>query len=298
MSVLLASHDPAVAVAADRVVRMRDGRVAEEESRHRPPSLVVDARGWVRLPASARTATRLHPQVESGGVRLSPVGPVRQSVPSPRLELPVAEPVRPALCGVTRRLGERVVLDRYDAVLAPGRLTVVAGRSGTGKTTVLRLLAGLDLPDAGTVSIDGTAWSELDAEERAAWRRQRIGFLAQEPLPPVMLTAREVLELATALRGGPTIAAEDLLESVGLGGLGAQRVERMSQGEVQRLTLVRALAGARGLLVVDEPTSRLDEAAAERVGELLGQAVAAGNTVVCATHDPRLLAIADERLDL
>lgn len=86
-----------------------------------------------------------------------------------------------------------------------------------------------------------------------------------------------------------------VLARVGLADRASQRVERLSAGEAQRVALARALAGARGLLIVDEPTSRLDEARAAEIAELLAAAAAeGGQTVICATHDPVLTRRADE----
>jgi ABC-type lipoprotein export system ATPase subunit len=93
-----------------------------------------------------------------------------------------------------------------------------------------------------------------------------------------------------------TDRASVLLTALGLGERLDQRVHRLSAGEVQRVA--RAMAAARGLLIIDEPTSRLDEASAELVGALLGQAAQGGQTVICATHDPRLLERADASLSL
>jgi putative ABC transport system ATP-binding protein len=182
------------------------------------------------------------------------------------------------------------------------RLTVVAGRSGTGKTTLLRLIAGLDQPDAGVVLIDEQPLSGRGREQLAALRRQRIGYMSQEPVTVEFLSARENVALALELRGvDPPTAAERataLLTALGLAERVDQRVHRLSAGEVQRVALARAMAVARGLLIIDEPTSRLDEASAELVGALLGQTAQAGQTVICATHDPRLLERADASLSL
>ena len=92
--------------------------------------------------------------------------------------------------------------------------------------------------------------------------------------------------------------AERALARVGLAERAAQRVNRLSAGEVQRVALARALASARGLLIVDEPTSRLDEASAHVVAELLGTAADDGQTVICATHDPVLVRGAEHVLEL
>jgi putative ABC transport system ATP-binding protein len=182
-------------------------------------------------------------------------------------------------------------------------VNAVAGASGSGKTTLLRLVAGLDRPDSGTILLDAHDVTTDDAEVLAALRRRRIGYLAQEPTPIGFLSAEENIVLALRVRGWTEAEARartiTALARVGLTERARQRASRLSAGEAQRLALARALATARGLLIVDEPTSRLDEANATMTAELLRAAAREdGQTVLCATHDERLLALADTVLDL
>ena len=117
------------------------------------------------------------------------------------------------------------------------------------------------------------------------------------------LSAEENVALVLRVRGWDAAAAAEraaaALARVGLANRSAQRVERLSAGEAQRVALARALAGARGLLIVDEPTSRVDQEMAVEVAELLaGAAADDGQTVICATHDPAVIRRADEVLAL
>src|SRR5581483_9407609 len=199
--------------------------------------------------------------------------------------------------------GRRPVLRSFTRALTPGRLTAVIGPSGCGKTTLLRLLAALDTPEDGEVLVERESTSSWDAERRAELRRRRIGYLPQEPSPVAFLSAAENVALSLRLRGWPAAEALEraavILSWVDLTDRSLQRVERLSAGEAQRVALARALASARGLLVVDEPTSRLDEARAADVGKLLARAALEdGQTVVCATHDPQLIRSAHEIIDL
>ncbi len=333
-TVIVVSHDQATAERARRTVRIRDGRVAEEQ-RSGDRALVVDRGGWVQLPgellASVGIEDRARVELLDVGLVLTPADPTDGSAPmdgstqsrytpdgtssAPRRSGDRNEartgddwdPARIELHSITRFRGHggdrRKVLDGLSGVLAPGLMTVVTGRSGAGKTTLLRLLAALDVPDAGDVVLDDSSLGDLDAEELAALRRQRIGYLPQEPSPVPFLSAAENVALVLALRGCPaSLAAERaaaMLARVGLEERAHQRVARLSAGEVQRVALARGLACARGLLVVDEPTSRLDEANAAAVGELLAAAAAEGHhTVVCATHDPQVIRHAGEVLAL
>ncbi|MDQ6807113.1 MAG: ATP-binding cassette domain-containing protein, partial [Actinomycetota bacterium] len=198
---------------------------------------------------------------------------------------------------------QRLVIDELSHIVAAGRMTVVTGRSGSGKTTLLRLLAGLDLPDGGEVLIGEQLLGALDAEQLATLRRERVGYLPQEPSLVPFLSGHENITLALHLRGWDAAAAAargaEELTRLGLGGRARQRVSRLSAGEAQRVALARALASARGLVIVDEPTSRLDEARAAGVAQLLADAAAQdAQTVICATHDPAVIAAADEVLAL
>jgi ABC-type lipoprotein export system ATPase subunit len=332
-TVVMVTHDMAVAERAPRVVRIRDGRVVEAGNAGRA-GLVVGRGGWIRLPEEILRETGIGGLAEatavpgglllsgaSGGVRpdeaagASPTGQARGLVtPGP----PPAS-VTPALPGATvtpvalelrsvsrhrgRGRGHRAVLRSLTARVAPGALTVVTGPSGSGKTTLLELLAGLAAPDAGEVLLDGRSLGDAGPEGRARIRRERIGYLPQEPSPIAFLSAAENVTLALRLRGraeaAAGAAARAALGDVGLPpAVHAQRVQRLSAGEAQRVALARALACADGLLIVDEPTSRLDESGAAAVAQLLTCAAADGHTVVCATHDQEIVRRAQHVLEL
>ena len=136
--------------------------------------------------------------------------------------------------------------------------------------------------------------SQLDRSERAALRRKEIAVIAQDASLVPFLSARENVELGSA--GGD---GRDALESVGLGKLADQRVDRLSMGERQRVAIARGLAAAPALVLADEPTARLDEASAIAIAELLARVVDEyGTTVVFSTHDPVLLGVADEVVEI
>ena len=302
-SVIVVSHDPASAALADRVVRIRDGRVVEERN-HGEDALVVDRHGWVRLPdeqlARAGITSRARVSSEHGRLTLAPArfGPAPSASAAPAAA-PPGLPARVELRAVTRGYGQRLVLRDFTHAFAPGALNVVTGPSGAGKTTLLRLVVGLDRAEAGEVTIDATPLGERDAEALAALRRERIGYLPQEPAPVGFLSALENIVLVLRLRGRDAGLAAGALERVGLAGRARQRVHRLSAGEAQRVALARALASARGLLIADEPSSRLDESGARMVAELLAAAAREdGHTVICATHDPVLMARADQVVEL
>jgi putative ABC transport system ATP-binding protein len=204
-----------------------------------------------------------------------------------------------ALAGVDVRYGRRSVFSGLSATFAPGTLTAVTGRSGSGKSTLLRLLAGLASPDAGEVTVGGTSVAALDREGRAALRARRVGVVAQDPALLGFLTAGEQTALALGDAPDADVVASAWLGAVGLRERAGQRVERLSAGERQRVAIARALAAGRGLLLVDEPTSRLDEVNAVAIAELLRAAAHAhGATVVVATHDPVVAEAADRTIGL
>jgi len=306
-SVILVTHDAATAAVADRALLIRDGRIAGDR-RDGQETLVVDD-GWLRLPADLLTQAGIGRRARARAARDGLVvtraagdhGPA--APPSAPAEAqPRWDPVRVALCSVARSFGRgpgrRHVLGGLTHDFAPGQLTVITGRSGAGKTTLLKLVAGLDRPTSGQVMLDGHPLGERDGEQLASLRRQRIGYLPQEPSPIGFLSAQENAVLVLRLRGWDAGAAAEraaaALTRAGLADRARQRVVRLSAGEAQRLSLARALASARGLLIVDEPTSRQDENNARAVAAML--AVAAhqdGQTVLCATHDPTVIRQAD-----
>jgi ABC-type lipoprotein export system ATPase subunit len=200
--------------------------------------------------------------------------------------------------GLVRRFAATTALDGLDATFASGRLTAVTGPSGSGKTTLLHLLAGLDLPSAGEVVVLGTRVHTLDRDARAVLRARDVGFVGQQPGLVPFLSARENVELALELRGVDGGATE-ALDAVGLSERAEQRLSRLSTGERARVAIARALAVRPALLLVDEPTSRLDQANALAVAALLARLSREHDTaVVCATHDPVVIDQADARLEL
>jgi ABC-type lipoprotein export system ATPase subunit len=306
-TVLVVTHDPTAARFADRAVRIRDGRVSEELHAEGAERIVVGRGGWLRLPEELLREAGIREQAEA---RLAD-GEVRVRALSRELVAQSHKPAQPDASAkgtaaearsLTKVYGDgetaRVVLDGLTARFERGSLSAVTGPSGSGKTTLLNLLAGLERPTSGSAIVGGRDLSTLDRAERAAVRRKAVGYVAQQPTLFPFLSARENVELALTLRGRDESALEILAE-VGLAERAEQRVERLSAGERLRAAIARALAVRPALLLADEPTSRLDEANAAAIGELLGRlAREVGAAVVCATHDPVVLERADEQIPL
>jgi ABC-type lipoprotein export system ATPase subunit len=302
---VIVSHDPESSSVADRVVRIRDGRVSEESGGTLgEESIVVGKGGWLRLPEELlrRSGIRTHANARLEGREIVVTG--AEDTDRPPSVNPVAE--RPpqtteivALRRVSKSYGARTVLDALEAAFASSTLTAVTGPSGSGKTTLLHVLAGLELPDAGEVDVLGTRVAQLDRTDRADFRRDHVGYIGQQPGLVPTFSALENVELALALRGMPPDGARGVLAAVGLEDRAEQRVSRLSTGERGRVAIARALARRPELLLADEPTSRLDQANAIAVGTLFAElARDYGAAVVCATHDPLLIEQADESLRL
>jgi ABC-type lipoprotein export system ATPase subunit len=309
MGVIIATHDQATARFATRTVTIAGGRIAEEIT-DGESMVVVSESGWMRLPATPRERAgigdRARAESAIGAVFVRPGGdPTMRPAEAPVM-LALSNGLAPAQVQL-RTIGfgygrDTRVLDGLTHEFERGRMTVISGRSGSGKSTLLRLIAGLDRPDTGELTIDGRPLSVLDREQLAALRRQRIGYMPQEPAAVARLSALENLVLALQIRGVSVEDAErratGLLASLALSQRSRQFVSRLSAGETQRVALARALVTSRGLLVLDEPTSRLDEANARLVAAVLARARQEGQTIICASHDPLLAGQADDVLAL
>lgn len=192
------------------------------------------------------------------------------------------------------------ILHRYGAVTAVeipewragiGDAWLLAGQSGSGKTTVLHILAGLTTPTVGTAVVGGTDLSSLSESERDRWRGVTVGLVPQRLHLVAPLSVRDNLRLAQTLAGlkvdeGRITA---LLEAVGVVDLSARFPAQLSQGQAQRVAIARAVVNRPTLVLADEPTANLDDAHAAQALELLrGQAIENGATLVVASHDARV----------
>ena len=314
---VLVSHDPESASVADRIVRVRDGRVSEEAAiaDGGDESIVVGRGGWLRLSEELLRRTGIHShaaaRLHEDGILLQAAAGAAAPVEAPEDEaLPAANGDASTVAqvhGLSRTYGEgaaaAAAIVGLDAAFPGGRLTAVTGPSGSGKTTLLHLLAGLDLPTAGEVHVLGEPVSALDRDARARFRAKSVALVSQDGGLVPFLTASENVELGLSLRGlEPEEAAAragESLAAVGLAGMTGRRVSDLSSGQRERVAVARAVAGRPALLLADEPTARLDQANALAVSRLLlGLARETGAAVVCATHDPLLIEHADEVLDL
>jgi putative ABC transport system ATP-binding protein len=192
----------------------------------------------------------------------------------------------------------RMVLCDASLSIERGEFAVLIGRSGTGKSTLLNLLSGIDQPSSGEVVIDGVAISSLSERERTLFRRDRIGFVFQFFNLIPTLTVEENLLLPMELKGrigpGQRRAALALLEEVGIADRASSYPDRLSGGEQQRVAVARALAHDPLLVLADEPTGNLDLETGLQVLDLLDRLTRqAGKTMVMVTHSPEVVGLAD-----
>jgi putative ABC transport system ATP-binding protein len=202
-----------------------------------------------------------------------------------------------------RREGTLLVLDEVSFEIGSGSYVSLVGRSGSGKSTLFAVLGGLEPPQSGRVTVNGTDIGALAGNELADYRRRSIGFIFQHFGLLEACTALENVELALAL-GGVAHArrrprATELLGDLGLAGRLSHRPHELSGGERQRVAIARAIANDPGLILADEPTGNLDVEAAESVAELLQSLRSErGCTVLVVTHNPVMAAHADIHLSL
>lgn len=187
--------------------------------------------------------------------------------------------------------GQRIdVLRGISLTLKRGELVALVGESGAGKSTLLQAAGLLEGGFGGEVSIDGQACSALSSTARAAWRKQKLGFIYQfhHLLPD--FTARENVMMPQLICGVGKVEARQradmLLDDLGLAARYDHKPAQLSGGEQQRVAVARALANAPVLILADEPTGNLDEATGEKVlGEFTRLARARNSAALIATHN-------------
>ena len=202
--------------------------------------------------------------------------------------------------------GAVTALDRVTLAFPAGSYTAVMGPSGSGKSTLLQCAAGLDRPDAGEVSINGTRLGRLGETALTVLRREQIGFIFQSFNLMPSLTAAQNVELPLRLAGRrpEPQAIEAALSAVGLADRARHRPSELSGGQQQRVAIARALVTGPRVLFADEPTGALDTGTSREVLRLLRTLVAEqGQTIIMVTHDPvaaggadRVVFLADGRI--
>lgn len=174
-----------------------------------------------------------------------------------------------------------------------GELAVILGPSGAGKSTVLNILGGMDQPSEGEVIVDGLHIEKMTEKELIAYRRTDVGFVFQFYNLVPNLTAKENVELTTAVAPA-ALVVDEVLDQVGLSQRKQNFPAQLSGGEQQRVAIARALAKNAKLLLCDEPTGALDFETGKQVLKLLQNASRKqGQTVLIITHNSALAPMAD-----
>ena len=204
------------------------------------------------------------------------------------------------LAAVTKRFGERTVLNAVSLEVSAGEYVAVLGESGIGKSTLLNVIAGLEPVDSGKIAFQESEITRLDDDALTLLRRQSFGFVFQAFHVLPQLTVEQNVALPLLLRnldaGGK---ARKALASVGLAGREASMPRELSGGELQRVAIARALVGEPKLVLADEPTGNLDPENARQVLSLLkSQVKDRGAAAILATHSEQAAAGCDRRYRL
>ncbi len=196
-----------------------------------------------------------------------------------------------------------------DVSVAEGEFVAIMGPSGCGKSTLLNLVAGLDTPTEGTISVGGEDVTDLNEDDLAQFRRKHVGIVFQFFNLLEGISVLENVTLPSIIAGAARKAAEgrakDLLDLLGISDKASKLPGALSGGQRQRLSIARALANEPTLLLADEPTGSLDSAGGAEILELLRRLHASGQTIVLVTHADevaeaagRIVRMRDGRIDL
>jgi putative ABC transport system ATP-binding protein len=211
--------------------------------------------------------------------------------------------VAEALCKEYSLSGSPIrVLEDLTFKVSESEFIVLEGPSGAGKTTLLNIVGGIDKPTSGRIVVFDQDLSNCDEDFLATFRCINVGFVFQSYNLISTLTARENIEFPSELAGWTSEKAakraEELLEMVEMSHRAEHFPAQLSGGEMQRVAFARALANDPPLMLVDEPTGNLDEKTGEKITRILKELQSGGKTVLVATHDERIVTLADRKLFL
>jgi peptide/nickel transport system ATP-binding protein len=324
-TIILVTHDPMVAGLVNRVVAIRDGRTSTEIRRrvdetsgetHEEEWVILDRVGRLQVPKPYIEKLQMHDRVklriEPDHISVWPDGKVRQFI---RLQTP--ESPRPALSALPERgyrgpavatkgvwrtfeMGPEQIhaIRDLNLVIPSGKLVVIKGKSGSGKTTFLNLIAGIDEPTRGEIAVGGKVLSRLSPPEKIVLLRQQIGFIYQTFGLLPFLSVEENVEIPLRLIHAPRkqrkTRVSEMLALVGLSDRTHHRTYELSGGEQQRVAVARALINRPKIILADEPTGQLDTATGTGIMELMREIVTQTEvTIIVASHDPNVWQFAD-----
>ncbi len=201
---------------------------------------------------------------------------------------------------LAKRYGDTTVFANVTLTVARGEFVAIVGESGVGKSTLLNCMAALDTWETGSITLDGADLGSLSAEQAALMRREKVGFVFQAFHVLPHLDVAQNVGLPLLLLGRPDAArVAQMLDAVGLAGLGSRLPQTLSGGQLQRVAIARALVHRPTLLLADEPTGNLDPTTAAKVMDvLIAQTRLEGASLVLVTHSQAAAARADRVLHL
>jgi putative ABC transport system ATP-binding protein len=191
------------------------------------------------------------------------------------------------LKNITKNYGKIEILKNADLIVNNGESIAITGKSGSGKSTFLSLIAGLLKPEIGEILLDNDKIHEFNEEEACELRTHKIGLIHQNFHLISHLTALENVSLNLERRGLPLNLAKEWLERVGLGDRLEHFPEKLSGGEKQRVAIARALAGNPDIILADEPTGSLDVETGEKLAQIFFE-LTKTKTLILVTHSMEL----------
>ena len=195
--------------------------------------------------------------------------------------------------GVTKFYGNTEILKGVSLEIEKGELAVILGASGSGKSTVLSVLSGLERADGGRITVNGETLTDMTDQQLTDFRKRTVGFVFQQYFLLPHLSVEGNVKLGAHLAGNRDYA--EIIDAVGLGGKEKNRPAELSGGEQQRVSIARALAKRPEVLFMDEPTGALDEETGRSVLDyLLKLQKERGFTAVMVTHNPNVAETANK----
>ena len=195
--------------------------------------------------------------------------------------------------------GRRTVFEKLNFSVSDGEFVGLSGKSGSGKSTILSVLAGLQRADGGKVYIDDIEISEMQDKELCLFRNKNIGFVSQEQSLLENLTVLDNVRLPAFL-GDTSLSAEEItqkarvfLKNLGIENLASSYPKTLSGGECQRVLIARALINDPKIILADEPTSSLDSENTGAIIKIFRSLADSGKTIITASHDSEALSLCD-----
>ena len=191
------------------------------------------------------------------------------------------------------------VLSNFELSISKGEIIILLGKSGSGKSTLLNIISGIDVPDGGSIKIDGTDITMLSEKERTLTRRNKIGFIFQFFNLIPTLTVKENLQLPLELNNDDNQEEriKSILTEVGLSDRANTYPDKLSGGEQQRIAIARALIHNPDIILADEPTGNLDYETGLQIVDLLDRVVKKkGKTMIMVTHSKDVIGLGRQNL--